>query len=307
MMLSIVTPDEIQLNQLAFEPFLFFQPSQLKQQSDQVKIITLEEQNKVQALLPFYHINDKLTSPFRAPFGALTGAEQVPQSSYEKMLEELIGYAETEKIASIKLTQWPQSYAPKQAASIHQALLAKGFTVAVEEVNQDLFVTEEAFTVRLHDSEKRRLQKSLRSGFRVETGSFNYIDEYHAIVQRNRTHKGHPLTIGAEDLKKVLTGSQHHVFFAVYDQNKMIAAATGVRISSSILYYYLPGSEPEYAAYSPMVLLLQAMYEYCQAEGITLFDLGISTAGGVMNEGLFRFKKHLGAGDSLKLSYSKTW
>src|SRR6478736_1233262 len=114
-MLRIVTPDEVALNQLAFEPFLFFHPTQLKRQSEQVKIIQLEEQNKVQALLPFYTINDTITSQYRAPFAGLMGTDDLAQSAYEKILEELIHYAETQKISSIKLTQWPQSYAPKQA------------------------------------------------------------------------------------------------------------------------------------------------------------------------------------------------
>lgn len=305
MNLRRLTPDELQLSQLTFEPYVFFLPAVLKQQSPEAKIIQLEQDQQVLVQLPFYPNAYMLSSPLRAPFGGLIGSPQATVKDYAVVLQEWINYADSLSVKELKITQWPQSYASQQAEHIHQALLSSGFKVTVEEVNQELSITGEDFTSRLHDSEKRRLQKSLRSGFRVEVGAFHHIDEYHALVQRNRIHKGHPLTISAEGLKQVLKDSPHHVFFAVYDQDKMIAAATGVRISSKILYYYLPGSEPDYAAHSPMVLLLQAMYEYAQSEGMNLLDLGISTAGGVMNEGLFRFKAHLGATSSLKLTYTR--
>ena len=50
-------------------------------------------------------------------------------------------------------------------------------------------------------------------------------------------------------------------------------------------------------------MLVGKIYEYCQQNGIAVLDLGISSENGILNEGLFNFKKNLGSETSNKSTY----
>ena len=89
----------------------------------------------------------------------------------------------------------------------------------------------------------------------------------------------------------------------VMDNDKLIAAAISVRVSKEILYNFYHADEFTYRSSSPMVMLIKEIYEYCQRNKIQILDLGISTKNGLINQGLFNFKKSLGCSVTEKNTY----
>ncbi len=79
-----------------------------------------------------------------------------------------------------------------------------------------------------------------------------------------------------------------------------------VRVRDDILYTFLPASNPAYHAYSPLVLLMDGLFEYCQQQQIRLLDLGVSLDGNHQPKpSLLRFKRNLGALESPKVCFEK--
>jgi hypothetical protein len=126
------------------------------------------------------------------------------------------------------------------------------------------------------------------------------------LIKENRESKGFPISMHADDITKLFTNYPNdYLGFTVRDNNKLIASSIGVKVNSGVLYYFLPAYSDQYHSYSPMVFLLDGMYSFCQKNKFEILDLGIATAQGIPNEGLIKFKEHLGAKKSLKLSFYK--
>jgi lipid II:glycine glycyltransferase (peptidoglycan interpeptide bridge formation enzyme) len=70
--------------------------------------------------------------------------------------------------------------------------------------------------------------------------------------------------------------------------------------SDNSLYYFLPATGVDFLSESPMVFLIVAMANWCKERNIQFLDLGISSVEGHLQQGLYDFKKRMGAKDSEK-------
>lgn len=75
--------------------------------------------------------------------------------------------------------------------------------------------------------------------------------------------------------------------------------------SSEILYNFYADHSEAYDHLSPVVLLVKALYEYCQQQGMSLLDYGTSAVDGQLNFGLLNFKLRLRGKPSPKLTFEK--
>ena len=56
---------------------------------------------------------------------------------------------------------------------------------------------------------------------------------------------------------------------------------------------------------SPVVLLVKGIYNYAGSRGFQILDLGISSVESRLNNGLYTFKKNLGALESERVTWEK--
>jgi lipid II:glycine glycyltransferase (peptidoglycan interpeptide bridge formation enzyme) len=85
----------------------------------------------------------------------------------------------------------------------------------------------------------------------------------------------------------------------------LLALTIGVVVNSKILYNFLLSAEESYKSYSPTILLLKGVYEYCQGNSYKLYDLGPASDEGIPNYGLITFKQKTGGEASLKMGFEK--
>ena len=96
---------------------------------------------------------------------------------------------------------------------------------------------------------------------------------------------------------------EYYLLFGLYSGERLISVVVSVLVDRGILYNFYPGDDVQYRDHSPMVMLLDGIYRYCQTNAIRILDLGISSVDGVLNPGLYRFKKNCGSIDSWKSTY----
>ena len=96
---------------------------------------------------------------------------------------------------------------------------------------------------------------------------------------------------------------EHYLLFGVYDESKLIAASVSVRISRQIMYNFYHADDINYRSSSPVAMLVDGVYKYCQQNNFNILDLGISSVQGLLNQGLFDFKDNLGCETSNKCTY----
>ena len=126
------------------------------------------------------------------------------------------------------------------------------------------------------------------------------------FVKRSRERKGFPLTLTFEQLKSLfeLFPNQFKLF-TVYLGDELAAVSVAIHINERILYHFFPADNERLLSFSPSIFLLEGIYNYCREQKMGILDLGIATYHGEPNLGLIRFKKNLGAQESLKLTFEK--
>ena len=248
-----------------------------------------------------------------------------------KVGEQEVPHLFKEGLGVVKITSYPFSYAPEQAHTLTQVLLQQNFTIKNSEITHFIEVNKQKFSENISPAAQRRLKKCQKNpNFVFEKYILSddldekrkQLNTCYAIFIENRQRKNYPISIDFESLFRLFCEfPDEHTIFVVKDltenssensdensneiSTKIISFSVAIRINKEILYHFIPADVAGYEAFSPMVFLINGMYEFCQKEEIKILDLGISTDNGTPNYGLIRFKKSLGAKSSLKLTFEK--
>jgi hypothetical protein len=255
----------------------------------------------------FFVQSGKAVSPVAAPFGSVECASVFPEETLGLFIQTLIQAVHSAGAATLRLVNCPLRYAPELAERLTKQLLTHGFVIVETHQTYYLPVSSTPFDVNLVPAERRRLARCLEAGFHVEqwqspdrTGVINFL-------MKMRRQKGYILTISPERLADLFqTFPNQCAVFTVMDGDVIAALTVAVRVRHDILYNFQPASNPDYDAFSPMVLLTKGVYAYCQQHHIRLLDLGLSLDENRQTKpGLARFKRNLGAQESPRLVFER--
>lgn len=291
--------------------FLFNEARHISQQSDRpfhTIIAVNADTGQAEARYTFFLESTIATSPMAAPFGSIEFAENLPDFVLDEFLQTLLQTANDVGASTLRIVNYPHCYAPRQAVQLTKLLTERGFSITEMHENAYLPVTHESFEQTIVAAERRRLRKCQRADFQFKQWTNPDIDLVTAFIIETRRLQDYQLSLSAERLASLL-----HLFpdefgvFVVNDQSRIIALSVVVRVRGDILYNFLPVSHPDYRTFSPMVMLIDGLFTYCQQEGIRLLDLGVSLDGtNQPKPSLIRFKQNLGAQVSPKLTFEKS-
>ena len=252
---------------------------------------------------------DCAVSPAAAPFGSIEFVQTLPDSVLNDVLDALIDEARSISVPTLRLVNYPHCYAPEQARRLTKCLLDREFRLTSNDHTSFLPVTGDTFSGTIVASERRRLKKCQRARFQFRHWCCPDADTVVSFVVRTRQQRGHQLTLPPDRLKNLLqTFPDRFPVFVVRDGATVAALMVAVRVRHDILYNFMPASDPDYHVYSPMVMLVDGLFGYCQHQQIQLLDLGTSLDGNHQPKpGLMRFKRNLGAQESPKLTFEKSF
>ena len=249
----------------------------------------------------------RAVSPISAPFGSIEFTRNLPEAVLSALIDALIDEARSTGAPTLQLVNYPHCYAPEQAHRLTEQLLLRGFRVVSADETFFLPITSSAFKDTIDASERRRLHKCQRAGFQFAHWRCPDVDTVTSFLVQTRRQQGYNLNLSAERLSDLLRSfPEQFPVFVVTDGPTLTALTIAVRVRDDILYNFLPASDPNYRAYSPMVLLTDGLFRYCQQQHIQLLDLGTSLdANHQPKASLMRFKRNLGAQESPKLTFEK--
>ena len=252
---------------------------------------------------------DRAVSPVAAPFCSIEFVRTLHDAVLNDLIDALIDEARSTGAPMLQLVNYPHCYAPEQAHRLTDQLLRRGFRVASANPTFFLPVTSDDFEKAIDASEWRRLQKCRRAGFRFVHWCCPDVDAVVSFLVRTRQQQGYRLVLPPDRLCHLIRAFPNQfLVFVVRDGSAIAAMTVAVRVRNDILYNFLPASNLSYHAYSPMVLLTEGVFGYCRQQQIQLLDLGMSLDGNRQPKpGLMRFKRNLGAQESLKLTFEKTF
>ncbi|WP_171062753.1 GNAT family N-acetyltransferase [Larkinella sp. C7] len=306
-LLQVENPLPEQIPPFCQDGFLFLQARHLLNQPDRpLHYFALldPKTGRADARCAFFIRDDWAISPSAASFGSIEFSDELPDEELARLVDDVVTTSKKLLVQGIRIVNYPDCYLPVHCQRLRAVLLDAGFAVKYEELNQHLTVSARSFTEHLHATERRRLRKCRQAGFTTHIRENPDAETLFAFIRKARLRKNLPLSMSSKELANLLTnfGGVCPVF-TVCDGDQLIAACLGIRVSPTVLYYFLPADHEDYQQFSPSVMLVENLYTYCQQHQIPLLDLGISTSHGIRNEGLIRFKHQLGAVESAKLVF----
>ncbi len=280
--------------------FLFHQPKFVFRNPDD-GVIPFE--NSIVKIY-FSRTGDSLISLDRSPFGSFILDDRASENDLISIINEIEDWSRAMRVTSLVIRSFPEIYQSHKSMLVKNTLLAAGFIIKYLDITQAILISKENMSLNTH--KKRRLRKAEALGFNFRLLSIEFLEESYQLIVESREHKDYPVTMSLADLTSMFKlFPDEYLLFGMFDKNKLIATAVAISVNTEIMYCFYIGDDLAYRAYSPVTALVNGIYQFCQMNNYKLLDLGISTDKGVLNKGLYDFKKSFGTLDSDKLTYLK--
>ena len=292
-----------------FDSYLFNSPQNLRIQSLEGwhSFHALRPEKKVVKARVHFHLDGKIAvSPLKNPFGSYEFSDSIEP----KELFDFIRWVEASLIEKgakrIEIKTFPAMYNLSASAILLTFLTNLGYKVRNAELSACIEVSATSLYQAMSSYEKRKSGQLKRSNLRfagVPSSKFKDVFDFISSCREERKQKM-SMTFG--QLKTVCDHfSDRFYLFGVYDNNALAAASISILVNQSILYNFYSAHARQYDSLSPVVRLMEGMYEFCQSEKIRIIDLGTSALKGRPNFTLLDFKLNLGAKPTEKLTFEK--
>lgn len=291
-----------------FEPALFnLQEHRELQASDQWYSFYILDQSvrKVSGTIHFQVSNGVATSPLRAPFGSAEVSEFVPARVLFEFLKFVESKLRSKDVSRIVIKSYPCAYAEAQSVQLQTFLLNLKYSVVTAEIASVIHVDPHASRA-LHRSEKRKLDKAIGAGLVFKELSDQSLETVYNFIHQCRSEKNYTLSMTFADLRVAVSRfPERYLLFGVFAHDRLAAAAITIRVKKKILYDFYHDHEAAFDYFSPVVLLVEGIYDFCCRNNIEMIDLGTSAVDGQPNFSLLHFKKYLGGNLTTKLTFEK--
>jgi hypothetical protein len=188
---------------------------------------------------------------------------------------------------------------------LNEVLLKSQYSIQIAEVGTVISVDEFALEDKLKSSERYILNRCRKSGFTCKQLTLENLDSVYQFIYGQLTLKGYSLSMSFDDLKKTVDNFPNQFFlFVVMDGDRMAAASVSIQVRSAVLYNFYVAHDPEYNHMSPVVMVVDGLYNFCKKNKFSILDLGTSMLDGKPNVTLLDFKLRLGGVVTEKITFS---
>jgi hypothetical protein len=252
----------------------------------------------------FRKVNEQLLSPAKAPFGSFEGDIAFPPESISFFLKCITETTEILGIRKVIIKNPPGCYPYSCLTNIHY--LRHQFRLESSFQNMHIVIDPFPFANKIADNQRRRLFKGRKSNFHIK--QIPVDTRLYSFICQCRNERRYGISMTYEELQLLKqTFPKNIISFGVFDAEKLICATVAIKVCEQVLYNFLPASLLEYNNFSPVIMLNESLYNYCQKEQISILDLGISIdEKGIEKPSLARFKREMGALVSDKTTWSFT-
>ena len=286
--------------------YIFNTPEFQSLKSGEVKNFALFENDIALGRISFTIDKSKAISGHQATFGSFDSQSTLSKEMANYFIDKVCKSLKDDGTKDIIIKHWPANYG--STTSFEEIFEKAGFMVMNSELNQHLVVEEKDFQEIIKKNERKKLNQCIKNEYTFKILSAAALKEVFDLVTNTRTRKGYPVSMTIGDLERAIKSMpDKYILFGLFDNKKLIAASVSIRVSKEILYNFYHADEFSYRSTSPLVMLVQEIYQYCQQNKIKILDLGISSQNGEKNVGLFTFKENLGCISANKNTYQLSY
>ncbi len=259
-----------------------------------------KESRKPIAKLSLCTLEEETVSQWKSPYGSIEWDPYINLRYIDEFIHRITTWLTENHHQSLKIVSHPDCYI-KNPGFIDRCLKKSNFRTHTTDINQFIEIKNQEFDDTIAYSEKTRLNKCKRLGLTTQRSSVSELQEAYSLLETLRQRKGYPISMDFDSLEHMFRIHPDHYFlFTVKDGSKIVAMAISIIVNDSILYNFYHADHDDYQGLSPTIMLIEKVCNFCRKKKIKILDLGISSLNGIINEGLFRFKKNLGAKECSK-------
>jgi hypothetical protein len=293
-----------------FDSYLFNSPQNLTIQSlsGWHSFYALRSEKKIARARVHFHLeNNVALSPFKNPFGSFEFSDSLEPKEFFDFIKWVEHRLVEKGAQTIEIKTYPALYNSTCSAILLTFLINLGYRVKNSELSACIEVSPTALYNIMSSWEKRKAGQIRKTNLRFATIPIARIKEVFDFISSCREERKQSLSMTYGQMKTVCdVFPDHFCLFGVYDNNALAAASISIQLNKSILYNFYSGHAKQYDALSPVVRLMEGIYEHCQGEKIRLIDLGTSALHGRPNFSLLDFKLNLGAIPTHKITFEKS-
>ena len=260
----------------------------------------------IQAAIHLHIENGIARSPLRSPFGSMEISPMLSHKVLFQFLEFMESRLKANGVTAIVIKNPPSIYQPEHAALLQTFLFNLGYQVTDAEIGAVIEVSEHSYESYPDAWERRKLRQAYEAGLDFKQLSFDRLSEVYLFILACRKQRGYSLSMTLSELKNAADlFTENYLLFGVLKNDSLAAASIAIRVKDSILYNFYAAHPKDFNHVSPVVMLIEGMYKFCQTQSIALLDLGTSAIEGKPNFGLLDFKLRLGAQPTTKFTFEK--
>ena len=269
----------------------FFHRPDFVFRNPEIQVISISHQ---QLTINFTQRGRELFSLERSSFGGPVINEHAELTDLVNLLKKTTEWSLANNISSIQVRCFPEAYDQTQSDLINKAFSISGYEVLYTDVDQMLFVNQEK-GMDLSTSPRLHVKKCRELGFQFGPLENAALGKAYDLIADSRLRKNYTMSMDLPDLAETFSKFPDNYFlFGVSYKEKIIAAAVVIKVSPPIWYCFYWGDDLDYRAHSPITFLIYELYNLAKERGVTWLDLGTSSDKGIINPGVFSFKKSLG-------------
>ena len=267
----------------------------------------LNKKHKTRVGVVHVHVKDHVAvSPRKASFGSFALNSKLSAEIIFRFIAFVENSLKATGVTQITYINPPTAYQPDQQQLLQVLLSNSGYNIYTAEVGSVIATTGEPLETKMDDWEARKLRQAREAEFVFTSATVNPVDEIFQFILTCRKEKGHTLSMSQVLLERTVeVFPDQFVFFEVMKGYERAAASIAIRVTDDILYNFYSAHHSRYDAWSPVVMLVDGMYTWCQQQGIRLLDLGTSALNNQPNFSLLDFKFRLGAQATSKFTFTK--
>lgn len=288
--------------------YLFNQPKHTQLQSEKVRkcFYVLDNYQNCTCFIWFFIDNQKALSPLKAPFASVEIIEPISN----KILYSFITYCLDELVKlgvkRVSIKNPPTIYDETKSATLNVMLQNLGFQLAVAEISSIIQVSKDDYITRLTSWEIRKLKQSKAAGLTLKMNPLSDLETVYGFIKRCREKKEFELSMSIEQLIAMhVLFPNEIILFTIVKEHEIVAACISILVRKDILYTFYYDHDSNYNLFSPVVLLMDGIYEHCFKNSVSLIDLGTAALNGQPNFNLLDFKQNLGGKPSAKYTFEK--
>ena len=258
------------------------------------------------ARIHFHIAGEEAKSPLQSPFGSVLFSDQLPVQVLFKFLVFVEEQLRLKGVKQVTIKNPPELYFSGRMAVLQVLLFNLNYQVSRAEIGSMIPVDEKVYLDKLEQWERRKYHMALKKDLVPRQVSLDQLKEVYQFIAQCRELQSRRLSLSLEELMRIADAfPDRFVLFAIYQHDVLVAAAINIVVTQHVLYNFYGAHDKRFNKLSPVVMLMDALYTYCQMHGLTYLDLGTSASGNEPNFSLLDFKVRLGAQSTQKLTFQK--